>query len=268
MSLAAAPPGEGAGTALDAGDAALGALGKRRHPQADDSAGARLVERTADAGAEPALREGRAPKASKILDSRSAGEGGHAALGPSALDAQSCAGPGESVPALPRGLFGHERPAALAGSDPREMAANQADWGSEPFRSSDQNMVENIVANEFRKAGTTSPPGARTPGGKTTPCTAASPPATEGGRGGQSVGLRWGASRATVASAAEPAGASSRQGAVPKKPAATARRHGAQVQPCCSRCRCISWWIGSLAPAETPRASACARCACSCCERA
>ena len=58
--------------------------------------------------------------------------------------------------------------ADLAGSDPCEMAANQADRGSELYRSSYKNMVHNIFANEFRKAGTTSRPGARTPGGKTT----------------------------------------------------------------------------------------------------
>ena len=58
--------------------------------------------------------------------------------------------------------------ANLAGSDFAEIAANQADRESKTFRSSYQNMVENIYSNEFRKAGTTLRPGARTTGAKKT----------------------------------------------------------------------------------------------------
>ena len=56
----------------------------------------------------------------------------------------------------------NEIAADLAGSDPAEIAANEADRESELFRSSYQNIVENTYANEFRKAGTTARPGART----------------------------------------------------------------------------------------------------------
>ena len=54
--------------------------------------------------------------------------------------------------------------AYLAGSDPAELAANEADPESELFRSSYQNMAGNIWANEFRKAGTTARAGARKTG--------------------------------------------------------------------------------------------------------